>query len=1055
MKCKVISGKVGSGKTAILLENLRPDTDNLIVTNDPAVIYIEMYMARNKIPGRCVGVNSLAKVIAEDIGLNTSKESSREIEMAIVGKIIHDTPLRSFAETRYTSGLSNKIHSFITQCKEANVTPEDLEAAAKESPKRLENKLLDMAEVYRIYNQMLSKNEVTTKEDLIKTVIANAEGKQLSFKNVIVDTLDRYNPNTVELIGTIVPMTENFCIAFNRTSRKAFEYDIYHEAMEAQIRFLDMVEALPFCPIERVESSRIKDDNDGINVIERELFSRDTTTTSNAENVVLHEASTLYKEVDFVIAEIDRLVKEGVKYSEIIVTSSSMDRYINIISTAMRKHNIPYHYFKNTTLDKTSLFSFIDTVLDIKENDLSVENLKKLCHLNFMGLTPDEIMAVDNLYNRFGNDMQVAMENGEKYDPNNSLIAKNVILKVMMPILKITDSPKSAKHLLGDLYKYLLEIGVSAVITKQANEAQEQGFVHASGEIVNTWNDIIGLFSSISAIFSDTTLQLSEIRDILWKMASEKIAKNTESYHGQLTLLDIDNAQNRKSKYLFVIGCNEGYMPKPVGEHVISDKERIIINNITGKDLKLSSAYQTYKIAAIYNTLILPQNRVYITWATNDIDFKQLRYASMLNNVVKTFEENIVREEDFYKSDEEERFVGLLQGISAKRYKDRENPDLDSEFFFFSCDARYNRRLAAALARLKNESDRFNIENPVKGYNEKEFFAVTRIESFNKCPFKHYVDYALNPIREKLFTETAADKGNYNHVAFKIFFDKCKNGEIDLMNISHEDYLAELEKVFSEVDKQHNEGFLSSSSKNKYLAYSMKEKVKAALWMAILQLRRGSYKIFSNEYVVGKNIALELADENGEKYHITGVIDRVDAVGDDVRIIDYKSGDTEWSKEKQEAGLQLQLPLYAMAVQQEDTTITGMYYFKIKDFVADADAVNMPMKEYKLSGPTLEDINVFMNNDGTLDNGKASEVIGAEITMKGEISKRSKSETAEGMKAIMNDAAEMAVSSIAKILDGETKAYPLVVKNHDSCEYCPYKCMCGIDRTAKNAVRKV
>jgi len=1054
MKCKIISGKVGSGKTAMLLKELSHDGDNLIVTNDPAVIYIEMYMARNKIPGRCIGVNSLAKVIAEDICIKTKKESSREVEMAIVSKIIHDTPLRSFAAARYNSGLANKIHSFITQCKEANVTPEDLEAVAKNSARKLEEKLLDMAKVYRLYDEIMSEKGLATKEDMIKDVIKNAEGKKLGFKKVVVDTLDRYNHNTVELLGAIVPMTENFCIAFNKTSKKAFEYDIYHEAMEAYVQFIDLVTKLPYCPIESIDTIRRRSDSDGINIIERELFSKDTVTKCNASNVTLHEASTLYKEVDFVVAEVDKLVKQGVKYSEIIITSSSMDRYINIIGTAMKKHRIPYHYFKNTTVDKTSLFSFIDTVLDIKENDLSVENLRKLCHLNFMGLTPDEIMSVDTLYDRFGDNLATAMKNGTQYDPNNTMIARNVIGKVMMPINKINDSPRNTKEFLMELYNYLLEVGVADTVIHQSNDAEADGFIHASGEIVNTWNDIMSLFSNIALIFGDSEVSLTDIRDILGKMASEKISRNGDSYHGQLTLLDIDNAQNRKSKYLFVIGCNEGYMPKPVGEHIVSDRERIIINNLIGKNLKLSSAYQVYKIAAIYNTLILPQEKVYISWAANDVDFKQLRYAGILNNVIKTFEDNIVREEDFYKSDEEERFINLLQNISRKRYEDKETPDIDKEFMHFAMDAKYNRRLASAMLGLRNETIRFNINDPSKGYREKEYFAVTRIEKYNECPFKHYVEYAIKPGREKLFAETAADKGNYNHLAFKVFFDKCKSGEIDMINISHENYLVELDKVFAEIDRQHNEGFLSSNSKNKYMAYTMKERIKTALWMAVQQLRKGCYKILSNEYVVGKNIALELKGTNGETYHITGVIDRVDVIDNDVRIIDYKSGLVEWSKDKQDLGIQMQLPLYAMAIEREDVKVTGMYYFRIKDFVADADGINAPLKEYKLSGPTLCDMEVFENNDNTLENGKSSEVIGAEITTKGEISKRSKTETAEGMHDIMNSVADKAVASIESILKGETKAFPLVVKNHDSCEYCEYKCLCGIDKTAKNSTRK-
>lgn len=1054
MKCTIISGKRGSGKTGMILNMLDRTKDNLVVTNDPAVIYIEMYMARNRIPGRCIGINSLAKMVANDIGVKINKETTSEVEMAIISKIIHDTPLRTFSSNRYNSGLSNKIHSFITQCKEGRVSSDDLKLAASKSPKAIESKLLDIAQVYDIYSEQINKNNLSTKEDIIDDVISNSTNKIMTFSNIMIDTLDRYNQSTLELIEALVHMTENFVIAFNKTSKKAFEYDIYEEGMNAMVDFIDYVTTLPYCPIERIEATRKQDMSDGMNIIERELFNKDTETKSLAENVVLHEASTLYKEIDFVIAEINKLIAKGVKYSEIIIASSTMDRYINILGVAMKKQNIPYHYFKNTTVDKTSLFEFIDTVLDIKENDIDVNNLMKLCHLNFINLTIDEIAAVDALYSRFGDDLIVALENGKKYDAENTIIAQHVIQKIMLPINNITDSPKEVRELVEDLYLYLKNSGVVNMIENMSNDAKKDGFIHASSEIVNTWNDIMSIFSNMVTIFDGQELCIDEIRDIFYKMASEKISKNGETYHGQLTLLDIDNAQNRKSKYLFVIGANEGYMPRQVGEHIVTDRERVIINEITGKSLKMSSTYQNYKTAAIYNTLILPQEKIYISWSMNDIDFKPLRHASIINNIVKTFEDNIVREEDFYKNDEEERFITLLHNISTKRYKDKDNVGVDDEFMYFSSNPKYNRRLSAAINAIEHEPLNFHSDDVTKAYREKSYFSVSRIETYNECPFKHYVNFALNPTKKKLFAETAADKGSYNHLVFKEFFDKCRFGSLNVQTITYDEYLDELNKIFDELDENHNDGFLKSNSKNKYIAYSMKEKVKTALWMAIEQIRKGSYIVLANEYVVGKNISLEIDGENGNKYHITGVIDRVDTCNDNMRVIDYKSGQVEWSTEKLEAGIQLQLPIYSRAASKEGK-ITGMYYFRIKDFIADADGINTPLKDYKLSGPTLDSIDVLTDNDNDLESGKSSEVISAELTTKGEISKRSKTVSAQEMHAIMDKAIDIAKTAIDEISAGNTKAYPLQMKNFDACEYCKYKCLCGIDRTIKNATRKM
>ena len=322
MKIRVISGKAGSGKTSKMLQLLERGKDNLIVTNDPAVFYIEMYMARNKIPGRCVGINSLAKVIAEDTGMILKKQASSEIEIAIVSQILHGMELKSFKEDSYNNGLSNKMNAFILQCKEEGVEPNDLRRVASVSPKATAAKLIDMANVYEKYNAKLDEIGYATKEDIFSAVTNRimSEPMKLPYANIFVDTLDRYNKSTIALVCSLIPCTETLTAIFNKTSRKAYDYDIYAESMRAMVETIDFAQRLPFCQIEQIEAARRKDDTDGLNIIERELFNRDTCTVSNAENVVLHEASTIHQEVNFIVSNIKKLLDDGAKYSEIILT---------------------------------------------------------------------------------------------------------------------------------------------------------------------------------------------------------------------------------------------------------------------------------------------------------------------------------------------------------------------------------------------------------------------------------------------------------------------------------------------------------------------------------------------------------------------------------------------------------------------------------------------------------------------------------------------------------------------------------------------------------------
>lgn len=1054
MKCTVIAGRNGTGKTGVLLNHLNKNEDNLVVTTDPSVIYIEMYMARNNIPGRCVGINSLYRVIAEDIGIIMPKESSMEIEIAIIGKIINNlsSQLSIFNDANFNNGLINKIHSFLTECKESNISPDDLFSISARVEQSFSLKINDLVSIYKEYNKILKENNFLTKDDLVSLVANSIKENKISYKNVYIDTIDRYNDNTMSLLTALLPACENFYIAFNKTSRKAYDFPIHQESIKALGDFSDAINKIIGIEYEYIETTSPKDISNGLSIIEKELFSKDTATVSDAQNVVLHQASTLYKEVDFLISEINKLIAGGAKYSEIIVSSSSMDRYINIISAALKKNNIPYYYFKNTTIEKTLMFDFVKNVIDVKINGLTAENLLNLCHINFFDLSQEEIVAVDTFINRFGHDLNVAFENGKKYDSNNTLIVESVISKIFTPINEINNAPVNVKQFISELYMYLDKLNIRSIIVEKANKAETEGYIHASKEMVETWNNIMSIFSNIHLIFGNDSLNIKDIGNILVKMASEKISNNSDLYHGQLTLLDIDNAQNRKSKYLFVLGCNEGYMPRPVGVQIVGDREKLAINDILKKNLRLSSIYQNYKIASIYNTLILPDEKLFLSWASYDIDFKPLKVASMLNNVVKTFENNIVKEENYYNNDEEERFINFIKNISLLRYSGKKTEGMNDEFMFFSSHPRYNKRLIAVMEQMKNDNMSFNVSNALSGYKETDYFSVTRLEKFNECPFKHYMEFAIMPERAKLFEETAADKGNYNHLVFKKFFDMCMNGDVDIMNITYDDYIEVLNGIFKEVDSIHNENFLNSSSKNKFISYTMKEKAKSSLWNAMLQLRNSSYNVIANEFVIGKNISLDIDTGNGV-VHIIGVVDRVDSFSDYVRIIDYKSGNVEFSVDRMNAGIQMQLPLYSKAMSKE-ADISGMYFFRIKDYVKDADEDDSPLREYRLSGPTLDNRDILFASDKNLDDGKASDIIQVDITNKGDISKKSKVLSKTEFDDIIENTTSIAVSTINRIKAGETQASPLVLKDFDACKYCQYKSLCNIDRTSKNSIRK-
>ena len=204
--------------------------------------------------------------------------------------------------------------------------------------------------------------------------------------------------------------------------------------------------------------------------------------------------------------------------------------------------------------------------------------------------------------------------------------------------------------------------------------------------------------------------------------------------------------------------------------------------------------------------------------------------------------------------------------------------------------------------------------------------------------------------------------------------------------------------------------------------------------------------IFKTEFRIGRDIPLKITLDSGKTVNIIGVVDRIDKadINSDkyVRVIDYKSGLTAFSTEKINLGLQLQLPLYMKAI-IGDYLPAGIYYSRIVDPIKDVDTDKDNIsKKFQLNGITLADMSVLSASDRMLDGPSSSDIIQADITTKGEISKKSKVLDKKEFDELLEKAVLVASETISKVLSGETKINPKKLSDYNACEYCEYKSIC-------------
>ena len=270
-------------------------------------------------------------------------------------------------------------------------------------------------------------------------------------------------------------------------------------------------------------------------------------------------------------------------------------------------------------------------------------------------------------------------------------------------------------------------------------------------------------------------------------------------------------------------------------------------------------------------------------------------------------------------------------------------------------------------------------------------------------------------------------------------------------------------------------GVFVSTHRYKYLVNKLKRVSKRALWVLTEHLKVGEFEPLRHELFFGEDsnsevppIIIELP--NGEEIKIEGIIDRVDILNDGeksyLKVIDYKSGNREFSLSDAYYGLQIQLIVYMDAVLSNTDKLVkneaypaGAFYFKIDDPIVntdedDAKAIEEKIHgELKMNGLVLNDIKVIKALDNELskaldeedDKSKKSNVIPVTLKKDGSPNSHSTVYDEKDFKNIMIHVRGLIKDIATEILRGKIKIEPCKNGKQTPCEYCDFHSICQFD----------
>jgi len=193
---------------------------------------------------------------------------------------------------------------------------------------------------------------------------------------------------------------------------------------------------------------------------------------------------------------------------------------------------------------------------------------------------------------------------------------------------------------------------------------------------------------------------------------------------------------------------------------------------------------------------------------------------------------------------------------------------------------------------------------------------------------------------------------------------------------------------------------------------------------------------------------------------IEGRIDRVDryALGNSLRVIDFKLGGKSLNLAGVYHGLQLQLPIYLGAAMKKDgARSAGVYYFPLDEGIAETQSTDpnevekQRSADFRMGGLLPEDpelLEAMSPEPGRVFKGRF-------IGEKKPIASVPCADDAN-FRRLVRHALRMAKRQIESIRAGEAAPSPASFENREPCTYCDYRAACLFDpKLDSAAVRRL
>jgi ATP-dependent helicase/nuclease subunit B len=1071
-RLEIIVGRAGTGKTSALYDRVaaagKAGGRCFVVVPEQATFETERRLSE-RLAGGLMGVtvgswSTLARKLLDSLGVR-SAFLSREGRLMLLRRSADACAkdLTVFRKSSVHNGFPAEMGDLISDFKRCGMSAEDVMSAAGafEEGQPLHDKLHDVSVIYSDLERRCADRYIDP-EDMMNELIARAGESAFAGAHIFIDGGDTMHeqayPLLRELIGCAASVTAALtCDAYSRDS----------SLFSPEQNVLDRMRAIAESCGAEVKITRLEGrkraGGTALKHLESELFAFPAHVfEGEPEGLSLLICPDRTEEVTEAAERIRQEAKAGVRYRDMAVIISDLSGYAPIVSRVFGSYGIPYFTDVKRSLATYPAAALIVSALRAAESGFEMSRIIDVMKTGYLPITADEGERFENLM------LAKGLGGRRLSEPltGDDAALEDVRRRVMEPITALRESIRRGvcSERTRAIFGFMEALDVVGQQEKLCERLRAEGRFREEEENAQVVNTIFAVLDQLYVIMGDEDIGLARFISVVSEGFSSHEIGIIPTTCDQVLVGSMDRTRSREVELLIVLGMNDGLFPKKRPDASVIDDSDLKLLKGRGFELWRSTlSLSESDLLTVYAALAKSKREIMFSYPVSiagagamDAAAAPCRLVDSLRRIFPAIPQINCLEAGRPRTSEEAAMRSL--GRSLRRMIDSGVPDEEAAELFarFRSEPKARKELEKITAECFGTADAKPLGRELAGklYSGRLYGSASRLEKFNQCPFRHFAEYGMGAKERDERREKVTDLGSFYHEALETFVRYVMDSGLDWKELGDERVHAIVREIIPPIMSREGGYLLYDTARQRARLVNVLEKVRFTCCAVTRHIAAGSFRPMGCEVSFGKAESLfpPLRVEAGENvFYMSGVIDRIDSFtgsgGEKRRIIDYKSGDKKFDFAQLDAGLQLQLPLYAAAIEAADTV--GMYYMHISDVEPGADEKGEPVKEltekmmetFMLKGISLRDEEVIL---ATEDFTEKSSVLDLKRTGKGELSGEGLVDSDE-MSFVIETAKRRAAATLDRIFEGESSIHPTRKGDMIACNICPYGDVCRFD----------